>query len=99
MPGLDADTLQMVLSTLQKYADKKLPDSHLLELDHKDEFPRKVLKELYDPAKLGLHLVFIPEEFGGLGGGAYDIYRVSEIMAAMDTLFKAALTAPPRLTN
>lgn len=84
MPGLDADTLQMVLSTLQKYADKKLPDSYLLDLDHKDEFPRKVLKELYDPGKLGLHLVFIPEKFGGLGGGAFDIYRVSELMSAID---------------
>ena len=27
--------------------------------------------------ELGLHLLFIPEEYGGLGGGAYDIYRVS----------------------
>ena len=84
MPGLDADTLAMVLSTLQKYADKKLPEKLLLELDHKDEFPRKVLKELYDTRHLGLHLVFIPETFGGLDGGAYDIYRVSEVMAGID---------------
>ena len=84
MPGLDSETLQMVLATLQKYADKKLPEKLLLELDHKDEFPRKVLKELYDTRNLGLHLVFIPESFGGLGGGAYDIYRVSEVMAAID---------------
>ncbi len=84
MAGLDADTLQMVLDTLQKYADKKLPDKLLLELDAKDEFPRKVLKELYDTRNLGLHLVFIPESFGGLDGGAYDIYRVSEVMAAID---------------
>ncbi len=84
MAGLDSETLQMVLATLQKYADKKLPEKLLLELDHKDEFPRKVLKELYDTRHLGLHLVFIPESFGGLGGGAYDIYRVSEVMAAID---------------
>ncbi len=84
MAGLDSETLQMVLATLQKYADKKLPEKLLLELDHKDEFPRKVLKELYDTRNLGLHLVFIPESFGGLGGGAYDIYRVSEVMAAID---------------
>lgn len=84
MAGLDSETLQMVLATLQKYADKKLPEKLLLELDHNDEFPRKVLKELYDTRHLGLHLVFIPESFGGLGGGAYDIYRVSEVMAAID---------------
>lgn len=84
MPGLDSDTLQMVLATLQKFADKKLPEKLLLDLDHNDEFPRKILKELYDTRQLGLHLVFIPESFGGLGGGAYDIYRVSEVMAAID---------------
>ena len=82
--GFDADTLDMVLSTLQKYAEKKLTDEFLLELDHKDEFPAQVLKELYDPMSFGLHLVFIPEEYGGLGGGAYDVYRVSEAMAGID---------------
>ncbi|MCB0044824.1 MAG: acyl-CoA dehydrogenase family protein [Caldilineaceae bacterium] len=84
MAGFDADTLDMVLSTLNKYAQKKLPDDVLLEYDHKDEFPVEVLNELYDPMQFGLHLVFIPEEYGGLGGGAYDIYRVSERMAAID---------------
>ncbi len=82
--GFDADTLDMVLSTLQKYAEKTLTDDYLLELDHNDEFPAKVLKELYDPMTFGLHLVFIPEEYGGLGGGAYDVYRVSEAMAGID---------------
>ena len=42
------------------------------------------MQELYDPQHLGLHLVFIPEEYGGLGGSAYDIYRVSELMASID---------------
>jgi alkylation response protein AidB-like acyl-CoA dehydrogenase len=84
MAGFDADTLDMVLSTLKKYAQNELTDDYLLGLDHDDEFPAKVLKELYDPMQFGLHLVFIPEEYGGLGGGAYDIYRVSEEMAAID---------------
>ena len=84
MAGLDADTLDMVLSTLRKYADRKLTPEYLLKLDHNDEFPAQVLKELFDPVQFGLHLVFIPEEYGGLGGGAYDIYRVSEAMAEID---------------
>lgn len=84
MAGFDADTLNMVLSTLNKYAQKELSDDYLLDLDHNDEFPMKVLRELYDPMQFGLHLVFIPEEYDGLGGGAYDIYRVSEAMAAID---------------
>lgn len=82
--GLDSETREMILDTLKKYADKKLTNEVLLKLDHEDRFPEEVLKELYDPMQLGLHLVFIPEEFNGLGGGAYDIYRVSELMAAID---------------
>ncbi|MCK6580561.1 MAG: acyl-CoA dehydrogenase family protein [Anaerolineae bacterium] len=84
MPRLDGDTLDMILGTLTKYAQRKLTPEYLLELDHKDEFPRSVLEELYDPAQLGLHLTFIEEDFGGLGGGAYDIYRISELMASFD---------------
>ena len=84
MPGLDKETREMVLDTLRKYAHDKLPPEYLIELDAKDEFPVHVLEELYDPQHLGLHLVFIPEEYGGLGGSAYDIYRVSELMASID---------------
>ena len=82
--GLDSETRDMILDTLKKYAEKKLTPDYLLKLDHNDEFPHDVLKELYDPMSLGLHLLFIPEEYDGLGGGAYDIYRVSELMAATD---------------
>jgi alkylation response protein AidB-like acyl-CoA dehydrogenase len=84
MAGLDEETREMILDTLRRYAEDRLTDEYLLELDHNDEFPREVLTELYDPMQLGLHLLFIPEEYGGLGGGAYDIYRVSELMAAID---------------
>lgn len=82
--GLDGETRDMILDTLRKYAERKLTTDYLLQLDHEDRFPEEVLKELYDPMQLGLHLLFIPEEFNGLGGGAYDIYRVSELMAAID---------------
>ena len=41
-----------------------------------------MLDELYN--NIGLHLVFIPEDYDGMGGGAYDIYRVSEVMAGID---------------
>ncbi|WP_129670556.1 acyl-CoA dehydrogenase family protein [Candidatus Chloroploca sp. Khr17] len=84
MTTLDTDTLEMVLTTLRDYADRQLKPEFLRELDERDEFPHQVLKDLYDPEKFGLHLIFIPEEFGGLGGGAYDIYRVSEQMARID---------------
>ena len=34
--------------------------------------------------ELGIQLLFIPEEFGGMGGAAIDVYRVCESMAAID---------------
>ncbi len=84
MSGLDDDTREMILDTLRRYAARRLTPEYLLELDHDDQFPHEVLQELYDPGRLGLHLLFIPEEYGGMGGGAYDIYRISELMAAID---------------
>jgi acyl-CoA dehydrogenase len=84
MPRLDAETLDMLLATLREYADRELKPELLLELDREDEFPRKVLEDLSNPAQIGIHLVSIPEELGGLGGGAYDIYRVSEALAEID---------------
>ena len=84
MIGLDTETRDMVISTLQDYAQRKLKPEYLRRLDEKDEFPAQVLKDLYDPDQFGLHLMFIPEEYGGLGGGAYDIYRISEAMARID---------------
>ncbi|WP_420628266.1 acyl-CoA dehydrogenase family protein [Candidatus Leptofilum sp.] len=82
--GLDKETRDMILDTIKKYAERKLTPEFLLELDHNDTFPHDVLKELYDPMSIGLHLLFIPEKYDGLGGGAYDIYRVSELMATVD---------------
>ncbi|HET7754616.1 MAG TPA: acyl-CoA dehydrogenase family protein [Anaeromyxobacteraceae bacterium] len=82
MGRLDTENLDMILSTLREYAARELPDQKLLELDRENEFPEQVHRDLY--SDVGLHLLFIPEEFGGMGGGAYDIYRVSEVMARID---------------
>jgi alkylation response protein AidB-like acyl-CoA dehydrogenase len=93
MPGLDKETREMILDTLKKYAHDKLTPEFLIQLDHNDEFPTEVLHDLYDPNTVGLHLLFIPEEYGGLGGGAYDIYRVSELMASIDLGIATAVLA------
>lgn len=81
--ALDADTLDLVLGTLREVAARALPLKRRLELDAKEECPVELIRELLGP-EVGLHLVFIPEAFGGLGGGAYDIYRVSEALARVD---------------
>ena len=81
--GLDDETLGMLLATFGDFAAKRLPLKVRLELDEKHDFPIDVIRELVGP-NIGLHLLFIPEELGGLGGGAYDVYRVSEAMARVD---------------
>ena len=80
---LEAETLDLVLNTLKDFANRSIPLEKRLALDAHEEFPHDIIEELLGP-DVGLHLVFIPEEYGGLGGGAYDIYRVSEAMARVD---------------
>jgi alkylation response protein AidB-like acyl-CoA dehydrogenase len=84
MGRLDAETRDLVIATLKEYAARELSPQTLLDFDRRDEFPTKTLRDLYDPQRIGLHLLFLPEEYGGLGGGAYDIYRVSSVLAGID---------------
>ncbi|MCU7729477.1 acyl-CoA dehydrogenase family protein [Actinoplanes sp. KI2] len=81
--GLDGDTLRMMLSALDDFVAGALPDSRLLELDHDDTCPEETVRAMCGD-DLGVHLVFIPEEYGGLGGGAFDAYRVCERLARLD---------------
>jgi alkylation response protein AidB-like acyl-CoA dehydrogenase len=90
---LDREMLDMVISSLRRYGTQRLTSKVLLEIDARDEFPAKVIADLYDPDQIGLHLLFIPEEYGGLGGGAYDIYRVAETLAGIDLGISTAVLA------
>ncbi|MFH2203369.1 MAG: acyl-CoA dehydrogenase family protein [Elusimicrobiota bacterium] len=82
--GLDKETRDMVLETLREYAQKKIPFKLLHEHDQENKFPAQILKELYDPEQIGINLLMIPEEYGGLGGSTYDIYRACEVLARID---------------
>jgi alkylation response protein AidB-like acyl-CoA dehydrogenase len=90
--GLDTETLRMILSAIQDFADKRLPAAALREWDDRDECPEGILREMYGP-QFGIHLLFIPEEYGGMGGGAYDVYRVSEAIARIDLGLASAVLA------
>ncbi|HXY26198.1 MAG TPA: acyl-CoA dehydrogenase family protein [Candidatus Acidoferrum sp.] len=77
-------TLKLSLKSLHDFAKKRLPDETLRELDDRDECPLEVVRHMCSPDKLGIQLLFIPEEFGGLGGGAFDVYVICEEMARID---------------
>ncbi len=81
--GLDPDTLEMVLDAIGMFAEGELADARLLELDAADEFPEEIVRGMCGE-QLGISLLFIPEDFGGMGGGSFDVYRVCELMASVD---------------
>jgi len=81
--GLDDETLGFVLDTLKRVTERRLGKATRLALDDSEEFPIDLVKEMLGP-EIGLHLLFLPEDVGGLGGGARDLFRVSEEMARVD---------------
>jgi len=77
-------TLKLSLKSLHDFAKKRLPDELLRDLDDRDECPLEIVRHMCSPDKLGIQLLFVPEEYGGLGGGAFDVYVICEQMARID---------------
>ncbi len=88
-----AKTLRLSLKSLKDFAKKRLPDEVLRELDDRDECPLDIVRHMCSPDKLGIQLLFIPEEFGGMGGNAFDVYCVCEEMARIDLGVATAVLA------
>ena len=86
-------TLKLSLKSLREFAKKRLPDEKLIELDAKDECPVDIVHHMCSPDKLGIQLLFVPEEFGGMGGGTFDVYCVCEEMARVDLGVATAVLA------
>jgi len=86
-------TLKLSLKSLRDFAKKRLPDQELIDLDARDECPLQIIRDMCDPQGLGIQLLFIPEEYGGFGGGAFDVYCVCEEMARIDLGVATAVLA------
>jgi len=86
-------TLKLSLKSLRDFAKKELPDQLLIDLDARDECPLKIIRTMCDPKGIGIQLLFIPEEYGGFGGGAFDVYCVCEEMARIDLGVATAVLA------
>ena len=50
------------------------------ELDEKEMFPREILNIL---GETGLSSVYVPKEYGGFGGGVFDLCLVTEQLSRM----------------
>ncbi|ACC99034.1 Acyl-CoA dehydrogenase domain protein [Elusimicrobium minutum Pei191] len=84
MAKIDVTTRNLMLDSLRHYAKDNISFNFIREHDAKNEIPLPLLKEMYDPKILGVHLLLIPIEYGGLAGSTTDIYRVCEELARID---------------
>ena len=89
--GLDAETLGLMLDGLKEYLSDALPPERQLELDHEDICPEDTVRAM--STDLGIQLVFVPEAYGGMGGGAFDSYLLCEVMARKDIGLATAIFA------
>ncbi len=89
---LDADDIDLVVKTLKEFTEREAPLEKRLEWDRTDTCPADVVRAMLGP-DVGLHLVFLPEDHGGMGGGAYDVYRLSMEFARVDLGLATAMLA------
>ncbi len=78
--GLDEETRQMVVDTVRQLSKRLLTKKAVLEWDRDEIFPEAAVREMLSP-EIGLQLLFIPEAYGGMGGGAMDCCAVTREMS------------------
>lgn len=92
LSGLDTESRQMVIDTIGLLQKRLLTRDKILEYDHKEIFPEEIIREMLGP-EIGFQLLFIPEEYGGMGGGARDtcavVLELSKICLGISTAFFA----------
>jgi len=78
--GIDDESRQMVLDTIIQLKTRLLTKEKILEFDKNESFPEDFIRQMLSP-EIGLQLLFIPEEYGGFGGGARDCCDATREMA------------------
>ncbi|MCK5507060.1 MAG: acyl-CoA dehydrogenase family protein [Desulfobacterales bacterium] len=92
LKGLDLEARHMIIDTVRQLEKRLLTKEKILEFDKNEIFPEDTIRELLGE-DIGLQLLFIPEEYGGIGGGARDccevIREISSICLGIATGFFA----------
>ena len=65
---------QMIVDVARQITDEKIIPQRA-ELDEKEEFPTEILRSI---AKADLFGLYIPEQYGGFGGGSFDMVLALE---------------------
>jgi alkylation response protein AidB-like acyl-CoA dehydrogenase len=89
---LDVEDLDLILKTLREFVEREAPLEKRLAWDDEDVCPEHVVRAMSGP-DVGLHLAFLSSEFDGMGGGAYDVYRLSCEFAKVDLGLATAMLA------
>jgi alkylation response protein AidB-like acyl-CoA dehydrogenase len=76
LKGLDPELRQMVIDTIRQLRNRLLTQEKILEYDKNEFFPEETIREMLGP-DIGLQLLFIPEAYGGMGGGTRDCCAVT----------------------
>ncbi|MGB5987670.1 MAG: acyl-CoA dehydrogenase family protein [Desulfobacterales bacterium] len=74
--GLDDETREMVLDMVAQLKKRLLTPDKIYDFDRREHFPEEIIREMLSP-EIGLQLMFIPEAYGGMGGGARDCFAVT----------------------
>jgi len=80
---MDNEMYSIVLDTLKRIERERLSPETRLEMDEKGDFPEELIRFMLGP-DVGLHLIFMPAEYGGLGASAVQIAKISEEIAKID---------------
>ena len=75
LKGLDYESRQMVIDTVRQLRKRILTKENILKFDKEEIFPEEIIRSMLGQ-DIGLQLLFIPEAYGGLGGGARDCFEV-----------------------
>jgi alkylation response protein AidB-like acyl-CoA dehydrogenase len=76
LKGLDPELRQMVIDTVRQLRNRLLTQEKIFEYDKNEFFPEETIREMLGP-EIGLQLLFIPEAYGGMGGGTRDCCAVT----------------------
>jgi alkylation response protein AidB-like acyl-CoA dehydrogenase len=89
---LDPEDLDIILATFWEFAEREMTLEKRLAWDRDDVCPEEVVRKMISP-DVGLHLIFIPEECDGMGGGAHDVARLCTEFAKVDLGLATAMLA------
>ncbi|MBQ4493775.1 MAG: acyl-CoA dehydrogenase family protein [Elusimicrobiaceae bacterium] len=91
MQKIDALSRKLMAESLRHYAKENLPFDTLRQYDGENYFPPQKVKEIYKD--LGINLLLIPQEYGGLASSTSDIYRVCQELGRIDLGIATAIFA------